>query len=88
MAPNLKGEGRFIYYINGIRGTSKDEHADSNTNDPIKIIFFIIKTPGCNSDDYGCFSTSSTTFSKLRELGFVNELKLEWKFPFLSISTL
>ena len=76
------------FYINGMRGTSKDEHADSNTNDPIKIIFFIITTPVFTSDDYGCFSTSSTTFSKLGELGFVNELKLEWKFPFLSNNTL
>ena len=76
------------FYINGIRGTSNDEHADSNTNDPIKIIFFIITTPVNTPDDYGCFSTSSTTFSKLGELGFVNELKLEWKFPFLSNNTL
>ena len=60
-----------------MRGTSKDEHADKNTNDPIKIIFFIITTPVNTSDDYGCFRTSSTTFSKLGELGLVNELKLE-----------
>ena len=78
----------YTFYINGMRGTSKDEHPDSNTNDPIKIIFFIIKAPVCNSDDYGCFSTSSTTFSNLGELGFVSELKLEWKFPFLSNNTL
>jgi len=76
------------FYINGMRGTSKDEHADSNTNDPIKINFFIITTPVYTSDDYGCFRTSSTTFSKLGELGLVNELKLEWKFPFLSNNTL
>ena len=66
-----------IYYINGIRGTSKDEHADSNTNDPSKIAFFILNSPIDTSDDYGCFRTSSTTFSKLEELGFVNALKLE-----------
>ena len=34
-----------IYYINGIRGTSKDEHADSNTNDPSKMAFFILNSP-------------------------------------------
>ena len=74
--------------MNGISGTSKDEHDDSNTNDPSKMTFFIIKSPIATSDDYGCFSTSSTTFNKLEELGFVNELKLEWKLPFLSNSTL
>ena len=71
-----------------MKGTSKDEHADSNTNDPSKITFFIINSPVDISDDYGCFRTSSTTFSKLEELGFVNELKLEWKLPFLSNNTL
>ena len=65
-----------ICYINGIRGTSKDEHADSNTNDPSKIAFFIVNSPVNTPDDYGCFRTSSTTLSKLEELGFVNELKL------------
>ena len=74
--------------MNGISGTSKDEHADSNTNDPSKMTFFIIISPISSSDDYGCFSTSSTTFNKLGELGFVNELKLEWKLPFLSNKTL
>ena len=52
-------------YINGMNGTSKDEQADSNTNDPSKITFFIINSPVDTSDDYGCFRTSSTTFSKL-----------------------
>ena len=74
--------------INGISGTSKDEHADSNTNDPNKTKFFIIMSPVSMSDDYGCFSTSSTTFNKLGELGFVNELKLARKLPFLSNKTL
>ena len=64
------------YYMNGIRGTSKDEHADNNTKDPSKMAFFIVYSPIDTSDDYGCFRTSSTTFSKLEELGFVNELKL------------
>ena len=77
-----------VYYINGMRGTSKDEHADSNTNEPNKMTFFILKSPIDTQDDYGCFRTSSTTFSKLEELGFVNELKLEWKLPFLSSNTL
>ena len=62
--------------MNGIRGTSKDEHADNNIKDPSKMAFFIINSPVDTSDDYGCFRTSSTTFSKLEELGFVNELKL------------
>ena len=62
--------------MNGIRGTSKDEHADNNIKDPIKMAFFIVSSPVGTSDDYGCFRTSSTTFSKLEELGFVNELKL------------
>ena len=62
--------------MNGISGTSKDEQADSNTNDPSKMTFFIIISPISSSDDYGCFSTSSTTFIKLGELGLVNELKL------------
>ena len=62
--------------MNGIRGTSKDEHADKNIKDPSKMAFFIINSPVVTSDDYGCFRTSSTTFSKLEELGFVNELKL------------
>ncbi len=77
-----------FYYMNGMKGTSKDEHDDSNTNDPSKITFFIINSPVYTRDDYGCFRTSSTTFSKLKELGFVNELKLEWKLPFLSNNTL
>ena len=33
------------YYMNGIRGTSKDEHADNNTKDPSKMAFFIIYSP-------------------------------------------
>ena len=66
-----------MYYMNGIRGTSKDEHADNKIKDPSKMTFFIVNSPLSTSDDYGCFSTSSTTFSKLEELGFVNELKLE-----------
>ena len=69
-------------------GTSKDEHADNNIKDPSKMAFFIINSPLDPSDDYGCFRTSSTTFSKLEELGFVNELKLEWKVPFLFNNTL
>ena len=32
-------------YINGISGTSKDEHADSNTNVPSKMAFFILNSP-------------------------------------------
>ena len=62
--------------MNGMRGTSKDEHADNNIRVPSKMAFFIINSPLATSDDYGCFRTSSTTFSKLEELGFVNELKL------------
>ena len=62
--------------MNGNMGTSKDEHADKNIKDPSKMAFFIINSPVVTSDDYGCFRTSSTTFSKLEELGFVNELKL------------
>ena len=64
------------FYINGISGTSNDEHAESNTSDPSNITFFIKISPISTSDDYGCFSTSSTTFIKLGELGLVNELKL------------
>ena len=60
--------------MNGISGTSKDEQLDSSTNVPSKINFFIIKPPVSTADDYGCFNISSTTFNKLGELGFVNEL--------------
>ena len=69
-------------------GMSNDEHADTNINDPNSIIFFIIISPFFSRNDYGCFSTSSTSFNKLGELGFVNELKLAWKLPFLSNKTL
>ena len=62
--------------MNGIRGTSKDEHADNKIKDPSKMAFLIINSPVDTSDAYGCFRTSSTTFNKLEELGFVNELKL------------
>ena len=62
--------------MNGMRGTSKDEHADNNIKDPSKMAFFIINSPFDTSDDYGCFRTSSTTFSMLEELGFVNGLKV------------
>ena len=87
-ALTIKGEGYMKFQMNGISGTSKDEHADSNTNDPSKMTFFIITPLISYSDDYGCFSTSSTTFNKLGELGFVKELKLARKLPFLSNKTL
>ena len=63
-----------FFYIKGISGTSKDEQPESSTNVPSKIYFFITKPPVSTADDYGCFNTSSTTFNKLGELGFVNEL--------------
>ena len=74
--PQSRKKAPLICYINGIRGTSKDEHADNNIKDPSKMPFFIINSPIDTSDDYSCFKTSSATFSKLEELGFVNELKL------------